>query len=68
MMAKQQFTVDFTESMVAQSIREYAGGMIDPETHDIEIVGRVQGVTIRATKRRARKAKAPKVAAVKAAA
>jgi hypothetical protein len=68
MMAKQQFVFSLTRSMVTQAVREYAAGMVGAN-YDLEIPDSIGPLSILATKRRAvRKAKAPKVAAVKAAA
>jgi hypothetical protein len=69
MMAKQQFNFSLSASQLTQACEAYVAGMVDPEAYDIEAsVKQGSHVMVKATKRRARKAKAPKVAAVKAAA
>lgn len=64
-MAKQQFTFTLSNAQVRGAILERVANMVDASAYDLA-VGLADGitVTVTATKRRARKAKAPKVAAV----
>lgn len=68
-MAKQQFTFTLSDAQVKQAIAAYAAGMVDTKAYDLEVTGLAGVFTVKATKRRAaRKANAPKVAAVSKAA
>jgi nucleoid DNA-binding protein len=68
MMAKQQFTLSLGANQVRQAVQEYAESLVDTLVYDLDVQMKGDDALIRVTKKRARKAKAPKVAAVKAAA
>lgn len=64
-MAKQQFTFTLSESQVREAILEYASRMVDRGIYDIAVNSiTFDHASVTATKRRARKAKQPKVAAM----
>jgi len=68
-MAKQQIKFSLNATQVRTALEQYAATMFDSATYAVEVAEGVAGVHIVATRKRAaRKAKAPKVAAVKAAA